>query len=182
MASEVDHIPLAVLDWIPYVDVSGQLPAQFQGQVGVYAIFDEGQILQYVGYSRDVFFSLKQHLVRQPLQCHWVKVRTIARPDRTLLETIKTQWISENGATPVGNSPEGIAWTEAIAVTAYMTAEEQAAYAGAIDELAQAKLLKQVARRIEAEIMTTLQARGVQTEIRFNPKLKESGLLDLKSG
>jgi hypothetical protein len=41
-------------------------------------------------------------------------------------------------------------------------------------------LLKQVARRIEETILTKLQARGVTAEIRFNPKLKEQGLLDLK--
>jgi hypothetical protein len=41
-------------------------------------------------------------------------------------------------------------------------------------------VLKQVARRAEAEILDVLKARGVQVEIRFNPKLKEAGLLDLK--
>jgi hypothetical protein len=44
----------------------------------------------------------------------------------------------------------------------------------------QIKLLKQVSRRVEAQILEALKSRGVQTEIRFNPKLKENGLLDLK--
>ena len=42
------------------------------------------------------------------------------------------------------------------------------------------KLLKQVARRVEETILAKLQQRGVTTEIRFSPKLKEQGLLDLK--
>jgi hypothetical protein len=37
-----------------------------------------------------------------------------------------------------------------------------------------------VARRVEAEILVMLESRGIKTEIRFNPKLKEQGLLDLK--
>ena len=48
------------------------------------------------------------------------------------------------------------------------------------DGLGQLKLIKNVARRVEAEILLQLQARGVKEEIRFNPKLKENGLLDLK--
>ncbi|NJL52965.1 MAG: GIY-YIG nuclease family protein, partial [Hydrococcus sp. SU_1_0] len=35
-------------------------------------------------------------------------------------------------------------------------------------------------RRVEAQILKQLSDRGVAMEIRFNPKLKEKGLLDLK--
>ena len=35
-------------------------------------------------------------------------------------------------------------------------------------------------KSIEEEILATLETRGVKTQIRFNPKLKEVGLLDLK--
>jgi hypothetical protein len=59
-----------------------------------------------------------------------------------------------------------------------MTAEETAKFPE-MEEIAQSKLLKQVARRVEATIMEKLQARGLQTEIRFNPKTKERGLLDI---
>ena len=60
-----------------------------------------------------------------------------------------------------------------------MTADEQAEYAR-LEEVNQIKYLKKIARRVEAEILATLKARGVQMDLRFNPKLKESGLLDLK--
>ncbi len=60
-----------------------------------------------------------------------------------------------------------------------MTDEEQESF-GKGDGIMQVKLLKQVARRVEAKILEELKTRGVQTEIRFNPKLKENGLLDLK--
>lgn len=62
-----------------------------------------------------------------------------------------------------------------------MTPEEENNYQNiAIDELGKSKVLKNVARRVEEEILAVLKARGVNTQIRFNPKLKESGFLDLK--
>ena len=172
---------LAGLEFIPYIDQNGQLPVQLQGKVGAYAICDRHQVLQFIGYSRDVYLSLKQHLVRQPHLCYWVKVQTIDRPNRTLLENIQAAWIAENGMTPAGNSTDEAKWTQSINVKPLMTPEEQANYAQAAgEELAQSKILKNVARRVEAEIIAELKARNVQTEIRFNPKLKDSGLLDLK--
>ncbi|UBF24274.1 GIY-YIG nuclease family protein [Kovacikia minuta CCNUW1] len=171
---------LSSLEFVPYIDDRGQLPIQFQGKVGVYAIFDQAQILQYIGYSRDIYLSLKQHLVRQPQACHWLKAETIDRPSRTILEEIRDAWIAENGSVPFGNDADEPKWNHAIDVKAVMTPEEQKSYEGAIDELAQTKILKQAARRVEAEVLEVLKSRGVQEEIRFNPKLKETGLLDLK--
>ena len=166
MTNSTDIPTLSSLAAIPYLDDRGQLPDAFQGKVGVYAIFDQDSVLQYIGYSRDTSVSLKQHLVRRPQQCHWVKVQTIDRPSRTILEEIRSAWISENGSVPVGNAADEALWSQAIDIKTQMTPEEQANLAAA--------------RRVEAEVMATLKARGVETEIRFNPKLKETGLLDLK--
>ncbi|MBD1822227.1 GIY-YIG nuclease family protein [Cyanobacteria bacterium FACHB-DQ100] len=167
---------LADLAFIPYVDENGQLPEQFQGKVGIYAIFDQSQTLKFIGFSRDVFLSLRQHLVRCLSECYWIKVQTFDRPNRTLLETIRAAWIEENHLS-IANEAK---WTEPIQVKSLMTDQERSTYESAIDEFTQGKALKNVARRIEAEIMAQLKARNVQTEIRFNPKLKEEGLLDLK--
>ena len=60
-----------------------------------------------------------------------------------------------------------------------MTEEEKAQY-NQNDELGQIKIRKKVARRVEADIQQQLSDRGVTMNIRFNPKLKEKGLLDLK--
>src|SRR3712207_5777273 len=103
MTSQADIPTLAELELLPYVDGEGQLPQQLQGKVGVYAIFDQARSLQFIGFSRDVFLSLKQHLVRRPTQCYWVKAKTIDRPSRTILESIRDAWIQENGAIPIGN-------------------------------------------------------------------------------
>jgi hypothetical protein len=176
------HIPsLASLDYIAYIDAQGQLPEQLQGKIGVYAIFDQEKVLQFVGYSRDVYLSLKQHLVRQPQHCYWVKAQTIERPSRTILENIERAWIAENGNVPVGNGENKDKWTQPIDAKAVMTPEEQANYhSPKNDEMAQIKIIKNVARRVEAEILAVLEARGLQEQVRFNPKLKEDGLLDLK--
>ncbi|PPS41256.1 GIY-YIG nuclease family protein [Chroococcidiopsis sp. TS-821] len=169
---------LTELEYIPYIDTNGQLPEEFQNKVGVYAIFDRDRVLQFVGYSRDVYLSLKQHLVRQPAKCYWLKIQTIDRPSRTILESIKEAWIKENGLIPPGNVAATTQWNEPIDAKLTMTAEEQTSYQ-ASDELEQIKLLKSVARRVEATVLSNLESRGVKVPIRFNPKLKEKGILDV---
>jgi hypothetical protein len=172
---------LADIEYIPYIDNNGQLPANFSGKIGVYAIFNQTKILQFVGYSRDIYLSIKQHLVRQPQQCYWLKAQTIELPNRTTLETIQQAWIEENTSLPSGNRDNKQAWTQPINVIGLMTPEEKEKYYHpANDELAQTKLAKNIARRVEGEILLLLQNRGLQENLRFNPKLKEQGLLDLK--
>ncbi len=176
----MDVPTLASLEFVPYISDRGLLPQQFHHQVGVYAIFNQDKILQYIGYSRDIYQSLKQHLVRQPKQCYWLKVQTIDRPNRTLLDTIRQEWIAENGLLPPGNETDDNSWANAIDLRKQMTPEERLHYSDTLDESACIKILKQVARRVEAEVLEQLKARGVQEELRFNPKMKEEGFLDLK--
>ncbi|TAF02565.1 MAG: GIY-YIG nuclease family protein [Nostocales cyanobacterium] len=181
MISETNIPALASLEYVAYIDKNGELPAQFQGQIGVYAIFDQVKVLQFVGYSRDVYLSFKQHLVRQPEKCYWLKVQTIERPNRTILEKIENAWIAENASLPLGNGENKEQWTSPINSKTLMTTEEQANYDNPlIDDLVKIKLTKNIARRVEAEILAVLELRGLKTQIRFNPKLKEEGLLDLK--
>ena len=172
---------LASLEFIPYINAEGLVPNSIQGKIGVYAIFDSEKVMQFVGYSRDMYLSLKQHLVRQPQRCYWLKFQAIERPSRTILETIRDAWITENNSIPAGNDSEQAKWNDPIDVKPAMNAEELASYEKtAFDEIAKDKLLKNVSRRVEAEILSELKDRGVTEEIRFNPKLKTSGLLDLK--
>ncbi len=179
MSTQNEILPLASLAYLAYLDEHGCIQEDLQGKIGVYAIFNQQQEMQYVGYSRDVYLSLKQHLVRQPQNCYWLKLQTITRPSRKILEDIASAWIKENGTTPVGNERENSVWTEPINANVAMTEEEKAQYQQS-DELGQIKIKKKIARRVEAEIQKQLSERGVKMEIRFNPKLKEKGLLDLK--
>ncbi len=167
------------LDFLPYLE-AGQIPeAPFLGKVGAYAIFDDDRQLHYIGFSRDIYVSLKQHLTRRPQYCYWVKQQLVDRPSRTALEEIRQAWLTEQSATPVGNGDDEALWAQAIDAKAYITAEEQAAYE-ATDEAGRIKVLKQLARRVEEEVKANLAARGVTMALRFDPKLKEQGLLTLK--
>jgi hypothetical protein len=179
MSNPTETPSLASLEYQPYLTTDGYINEDVVGKIGVYAIFDRDRSLVYVGYSRDVYLSLKQHLIRQPQHCYWVKLQTISRPSRTILAEIASAWISENGATPLGNDTEQSLWTEPIDANPAMTEEEKAQYQQS-EESRQIKIRKQVARRVEAQILEQLSDRGVTMEIRFNPKLKEKGLLDLK--
>jgi hypothetical protein len=179
--AESEYPSLTTLESLPYIDGEGQLPHQFEGCIGVYAIYSATQELAYIGYSRDVSLSLKQHMVRQPQHCFWVKVTTVDKPNRTLLETIKAAWIAENGRVPPGNGETAPRWEQPIDVKAQMLPEESAQYIDPqLDERQHLKVLKQAARRIEENILKILTERGVKEALRFNPKLKENGLLDLK--
>ncbi|MFM6282207.1 MAG: GIY-YIG nuclease family protein, partial [Dolichospermum sp.] len=135
MTTEINIPTLASLDYHLYIDDHGELIADFQGKIGVYAIFNQDKILQFVGYSRDIYLSLKQHLVRQPQNCYWVKVQTIERPNRTVLENIENAWITENAATSITETILKQKWTNPVDVKELMTPEEQDNYQNiAIDE------------------------------------------------
>ncbi|MEL6493775.1 MAG: GIY-YIG nuclease family protein [Cyanobacteria bacterium J06623_7] len=179
MSLQTEIPSLASLEFLSYLGSDGKIDENIAGKIGVYGIFDHEQSLSYVGYSRDIYLSLKQHLIRQPDRCHWIKLQTIERPSRKILDEIATAWISENGSTPAGNDTEQHLWTDPIDANPAMTEDEKAQYQQS-EESKQIKIRKQVARRVEAEILEQLRDRGVQMEIRFNPKLKEKGLLDLK--
>lgn len=179
MTAHTEITALGNLNFLPYLNKNGEINPELEKKIGVYAIFDSEKTLQLVAYSRDIYTSLKQHLVRQPQACHWLKLQTIDRPSRSILAEIQEAWMEENGTIPPGNSLEQAKWTEAIDATIAMTEAEKEDYNQG-DEVAQTKLLKNIARRVEAEIKEELSARGVKMDIRFNPKLKEQGRLDLK--
>lgn len=181
MSAQTETPTLANLELHPYLSEDGAIADEpWQGKVGIYAIFNAENNLQFVGYSRNVATSLRQHLVRQPNACHGFKVQTIDRPSRTLLEQMRQAWIAENGSVPPGNSSEAEVWTQPIDVKPLMTDAERQSLADAADELAKTKCIKQAARRVQAEVLERLAARGVTESLRFNPKLKEDGLLELK--
>lgn len=179
MSLPTEITSLASLDYVSYLDQNGYIPEEFQGKIGVYAIFDQEKTLQFVGYSRDIYASLTQHLVRQPNSCYWLKIQTISRPSRTVLENIRQAWIEENGQIPPGNSSQEKEWSEDIDAKLTMSEADKQKYE-TLEEVAQTKFLKQIARRLEAEIKEQLNARGVAMNIRFDPKLKEKGLLSVK--
>ena len=155
------------------------MPDCFVWKAGINDYFDQAQALQYAGFSRNVNVGLVQHLVRCPEQCHWFKVYTVERPSRTLLDEIRNAWLAEYGAIPSGNSDTQVAWEKPIDAKTFMTEAERHEIDNA-DPTEINKLLKQVARRVEVDVKAKVEARGAQMPIKFNPKLKEQGILALK--
>ncbi len=178
MAPAAEAFDLEALPLVAYLDDTGNLPAQLKGKIGTYAIFDQGQTLQYVGISRDVATSLLLHLVRVPECCYWVKAVTIERPSRTVLTEIRDCWTA--AALPPGNGPEAPRWEEPLNGLAQMTPEEHRAYEQALSEGERDQVLKNVARRLEQTVLAKLEARGLGFAVRFDPKAKNQGILDLK--
>lgn len=180
--NQYPYTPLEQLEFLPYIDNEGLLPQMFQGQIGVYAIFDQEKVLRFVGYSRDIYQSLKQHLLRQPGLCYWLKAQTVKRPNRQLLEDTKRAWIQEwSSYATITYAAQEEEWSLPLDIKPLMSPEEIKDYENpAYDDTAREKVLKQAVRRVEQEIFNILATRGLQEPLRANPKLKEKGLLDLK--
>jgi len=98
MTTETDIPSLASLEYIPYIDASGQLSEQFQSKVGVYAIFDQEKVLQFVGYSA-MLISASSSTSCANLKVLLDQSANIDRPSRTILESIRDAWTAENGDT-----------------------------------------------------------------------------------
>ncbi len=179
LPTSTSNLTLESLTFNAYLDDQGIINPDLENKIGVYAIFNETKTLEYVGYSRNLLLSLKQHFVRQPDKCFWFKYYVIERPNRNILESIRENWLTENGDLPQGNGEEENIWTQPIDAKLALTEEEKQEYEQN-DELGKIKLFKKVARRVETEIKDRLSQRNFNMEIRFNPKLKEQGLLDLK--
>ena len=172
---------LAELPAYPYIDAEGRLPQNYAQKIGAYAIFDQQHALAHLGFSRNVLLSLKQNLIRNPDACHWVKVATINRPSKRDLETILQHWQEEMGGSPYSDQNPAERWNQSINLHEHMTEDEKVAYTDpALNDRGRVKALKQTSRRLEAEILRCLEARGCLEDLRFNPKLKETGVLDIK--
>ncbi|GJP39350.1 hypothetical protein CLOM_g23729 [Closterium sp. NIES-68] len=179
------HPRLVDLDWVPYLTEEGLLTdcTQAGAKASVYAIYDDDKVLQYIGVSRQVYQSMRLHFARVPSACAWMKVTHITRPSKAVLEAIKDQWIAENGVSPPGNDegPEQNRWENPLDCKPLMTEEERKSVEYAAPGPPKAKALKEVARRVERELEAAFKARNCKEVLRFDPKLKEDGLLDLKS-
>jgi hypothetical protein len=165
--------PLTEVPFVPYLDPTGNISADLEGKIGVYAIFDAEKSLQYVGISRDIASSLKLHLVRVPTQCHWLKFTTVTKPSRTVLSEMQAAWLGDLAV-------DAELWEQPLDCRRLMTDAEKQQLEQAMNESEQEQVLKNVARRVEKDVLAQLAARGIAFEVRFNPKRKSEGILDIK--
>ncbi len=98
---------------------------------GVYAVLDQDQQTQYIGYSRDIRKSLEGHLAQQGEEtCAFIRIQTFKFPKRDAMEALKDEWIAALDYTPQGNEEgqEGWAKTVGEATRASMSAADKEAY------------------------------------------------------
>ncbi|MFQ3680130.1 MAG: GIY-YIG nuclease family protein [Pseudanabaenaceae cyanobacterium] len=154
--------------------LNGDVNPVYHGQIGVYAILDGDRAVVYVGRSRDLGASLRLCGLRQPERCVWVKALTLAKPDGVYLQAVQQAWREQTGV----GAPE--AWEKPLDCRPLMTPAEKTDLAQAATEGERAAVLKNVARRVEAEILARLAAHRLTFAVRFDPKRKSEGILDAR--
>lgn len=98
---------------------------------GVYAVLNEAQRTQYVGYSRNVLLSLNSHVTQLgTATCAFVRVQAFKYPKRTEMENLRDAWIAALESMPPGNSQDNGLWTSTVgeAARVAMSASERNAY------------------------------------------------------
>ncbi|TFJ81424.1 hypothetical protein NSK_007385 [Nannochloropsis salina CCMP1776] len=185
-ADVADSIPpLDSLPYVPYLDETGKINdcgADAKVKASVYALYDESETVRYIGVSRSVAQSLRLHLARMPEQTYGFRVYHISKPTRVLLEITRDTWVDQLGYQPQGNDngPNQQLWESALDVKPLMNEADHAALETArIKQRSEENAMKKVTRRFEEAKISVLNARGVTESLRFDPKLKGKGLLDL---
>lgn len=95
---------------------------------GVYAIYNNEDQIQYVGYSRNVIMSLKSHRGGVgPSRCCSVRVKIFTDPSllsKGRLEQEKNMWLDEYGVPP-GNSTDQDLWDSGRVLSVKAMSEEE---------------------------------------------------------
>jgi hypothetical protein len=84
---------------MPFTDVSIQpvlvegQPTQFPAASGVYAMYDDAEVLQYIGISRTVSMSIAKHSEQLGGQASAVKVDVLENATKDVLTDAWKQWL-----------------------------------------------------------------------------------------
>ncbi|KAF8065577.1 hypothetical protein HT031_003178 [Scenedesmus sp. PABB004] len=133
------------------------------GQAWVFAVYDEAQKLQFIGFSKDLTTSLRTVLGRRPDKAWFYKAAQLDSVDQEAMLALRQAWFDECGAPPPGNklALERKAWQSAVD-------------AGAISARAKPAAGAEKARELQA----ALRARGCVEEFVPNPELLADGQVD----
>ncbi len=89
--------------------------AQNAKVAGVYAVLNDSQQTQYVGYSRNVTLSLRSHLTAHGSEvCALVRVQPFKFPKREEMEQLRDRWIGELPSHPPGNIAGSTDWASTV--------------------------------------------------------------------
>ena len=96
---------LSSLDMFSVLGQNGSLPKvelELQ-QPGVFAIFDQQQELQYIGFTKNINQSLQTVFFRRPDKAWYYKFFELDDLDQETMMAIRNSWFDDNGGPPVGN-------------------------------------------------------------------------------
>jgi hypothetical protein len=129
----------------------------------VFAIYNESKQLQYVGFSKDLFNSLRTVFSRRPDKAFFYKAVFLDKLEQQQMMDIRTAWFEECGGPPIGNklALERSAWQQPVASGAISQRGKQAA-----------------AEEMVRTLMTQIKSRGCTEEFEPNPALLQEGLVD----
>lgn len=156
-------------DGTALVEVGAYLGAREQYKFpGVYALYNAGKALQYVGYSRNVPLAVKAHLTRVGGErCTFVKASVFkddAILSRAALESVAEEWLqreTEPGQVPPGNGSEQAEWEGKQGSkldASLLPAESRQAH-----EEKKAKLQKAMGEKKEPEVVDDPETRRLKT-------------------
>ncbi|MBW4547050.1 MAG: GIY-YIG nuclease family protein [Symplocastrum torsivum CPER-KK1] len=129
---------------------------------GVYAVLNDKQQTQYIGYSRNVLLSLNSHVAQNgTAACAFVRVQTFKFPKRQEMEDLREAWLSELDYIPPGNSEESANWASTVgeAAKATMSASERNAYEEKKLKLRKAMADTALVKELEAKDRSTTETR-----------------------
>jgi hypothetical protein len=129
---------------------------------GVYAVLNNDNQTQFVGYSRNVLTSLKGHLAEHgDAVCAQVRVQPFKFPKREEMESLRDTWIAELDTIPPGNTGAGGVWATTVGeiAKAAMSEQEQAAYEEKKLKLRRAMADSALSRELDAAAISDEQKR-----------------------
>ncbi|DBA83438.1 TPA: hypothetical protein ACH3X2_006375 [Trebouxia sp. C0005] len=129
-------------------------------QAAVFAVYNDRKQLQYVGFSKDLYNSLRTLLGRRPDKAFFYKAVHLPTLDQKQMIDIRTAWFEECGGPPPGNK-----------LALERTAWQQPVSAGAISERGKLQAAEEQLKVLLAQI----QQRGCKEDFQPDAALMKDG-------
>jgi len=118
IADDADAIydtKLSDLELIPFINEKGRvMPGVVTRSATVFAVFDENEDIQYIGFSKDIRNTLRALLGRKPDVCHSFKVLDMVQVDQKKMLNLRQNWIKEVGSPPGLKKENAMAWQKPV--------------------------------------------------------------------
>lgn len=72
-------------------------------EASVFAVYDDKQKLQYIGFSKDLRSTLRTVLGRRPDRAFFYKAQHFSSADQKAMVALRDAWFEECGGQPPGN-------------------------------------------------------------------------------